>query len=191
MNSKQRQAKKNQLDILRVDSEILGFEESGFTPSLHASTHQNGGADEINVGGLSGTLADAQTPSAHATSHISTGADPIPVATPTATGLSPVLANQVFLYLDSKGIFSVINYLQGLVLPSPVNYGVLRRKAVYTDGWEEVRNNVTNSPPGVGDDSGDGYSYFSRWIDTSGPDVYECVDPTLGAAVWVRMVLWP
>lgn len=31
----------------------------------HASTHQNGGADEINVGGLSGVLADAQTPAAH------------------------------------------------------------------------------------------------------------------------------
>lgn len=28
--------------------------------STHATTHQDGGADEINVGGLSGTLADAQ-----------------------------------------------------------------------------------------------------------------------------------
>lgn len=31
----------------------------------HASTHQNGGGDEINVAGLSGLLADAQTPTAH------------------------------------------------------------------------------------------------------------------------------
>jgi hypothetical protein len=31
----------------------------------HASTHQNGGADEINVAGLSGVLADPQTPLAH------------------------------------------------------------------------------------------------------------------------------
>jgi len=32
----------------------------------HASTHQNGGADEINVGGLSGELADNQPPKSHA-----------------------------------------------------------------------------------------------------------------------------
>lgn len=31
----------------------------------HASRHQNGGADELNVGGLSGLLADAQTPASH------------------------------------------------------------------------------------------------------------------------------
>ena len=32
----------------------------------HASTHENGGSDEINVAGLSGVLADAQTPASHA-----------------------------------------------------------------------------------------------------------------------------
>lgn len=31
------------------------------TPSAHAASHQNGGGDEINVGGLSGVLADPQT----------------------------------------------------------------------------------------------------------------------------------
>jgi len=31
-------------------------------PAAHASTHQNGGADEINVAGLSGVLADPQVP---------------------------------------------------------------------------------------------------------------------------------
>jgi len=31
----------------------------------HAATHQNGGADEISVAGLSGLLADAQTPLSH------------------------------------------------------------------------------------------------------------------------------
>jgi hypothetical protein len=30
------------------------------TPTAHTSTHENGGGDEINVGGLSGELADAQ-----------------------------------------------------------------------------------------------------------------------------------
>lgn len=37
----------------------------GGAPSAHATTHQNGGTDEINVAGLSGVLADPQTPAAH------------------------------------------------------------------------------------------------------------------------------
>jgi len=32
---------------------------------VHAGSHENGGGDEINVGGLSGVLADAQPPAAH------------------------------------------------------------------------------------------------------------------------------
>jgi len=35
------------------------------TPSAHASGHQNGGADEVNVAGLSGVLADDQPAQAH------------------------------------------------------------------------------------------------------------------------------
>ena len=49
----------------------------GVDVSAHASRHENGGADEINVGGLSGLLADPQTPTTHAASHISGGGDEI------------------------------------------------------------------------------------------------------------------
>lgn len=35
------------------------------TPAAHATSHQDGGSDEISVLGLSGLLADAQTPLAH------------------------------------------------------------------------------------------------------------------------------
>ena len=45
------------------------------TPGAHASTHQNGGADEISVTGLSGELADNQPPKAHQSSHAPLGAD--------------------------------------------------------------------------------------------------------------------
>lgn len=39
----------------------------------HAATHQNGGADELDVTGLSGVLAEAQTPASHAiTAHTGT-----------------------------------------------------------------------------------------------------------------------
>lgn len=54
----------------------------------HSTLHENGGADEISVAGLSGTLADAQTPAAHKTSHENGGADKISVA-----GLSGALAD--------------------------------------------------------------------------------------------------
>lgn len=38
--------------------------ESG-TPGVHATSHENGGGDEISVAGLSGVLADGQTPVDH------------------------------------------------------------------------------------------------------------------------------
>jgi len=51
----------------------------GGAVGAHATTHENGGNDEITVEGLSGTLADAQTPTAHKTSHQDGGADEISV----------------------------------------------------------------------------------------------------------------
>lgn len=53
------------------------------SPTAHAASHQDGGTDEINVGGLSGLLADAQTPLAHAASHLPSGGDPLTTAAPT------------------------------------------------------------------------------------------------------------
>ncbi len=81
--------------------ETADYDKSA-TPSAHASTHQDGGADEISVAALSGQLADAQpstwtlvsgkpttfTPAAHKTSHQDGGADEISV-----TGLSGTLAD--------------------------------------------------------------------------------------------------
>jgi len=44
---------------------------------LHAPTHQDGGADEIDVTGLSGLLADPQVPVGHHLTHEDGGADEI------------------------------------------------------------------------------------------------------------------
>lgn len=44
----------------RVGNEIVGV--ATVAPSAHASSHQNGGSDEISVAGLSGVLADPQPP---------------------------------------------------------------------------------------------------------------------------------
>jgi len=67
---------------------LSGLLADGQTPLAHAATHENGGADEISVLGLSGLLADGQTPLAHAASHENGGADEINVA-----GLSGQLAD--------------------------------------------------------------------------------------------------
>lgn len=44
--------------------------------------------------------------------------------------------------------------------------------------------------PGVGDDSGDGYTVGSRWIDTTNDLAYVCLDVTVGAAVWLAVPNW-
>lgn len=46
---------------------------------------------------------------------------------------------------------------------------------------------VTNAAPGVNDDNSKGYRQFSQWIDTTGPDLYACLDATQGAAVWKKL----
>jgi hypothetical protein len=61
---------------------------AGGAPAAHATSHQNGGSDEISVAGLSGLLADAQVPMTHASSHENGGGDEISVA-----GLSGLLAD--------------------------------------------------------------------------------------------------
>ena len=86
----------------------------------HASRHQNGGADEINVAGLSGELADDQPPKTHATAHQSGGGDAIKLddlAAPddntdldvstSAHGLMPKLPNIAGQFLNGKGSWAV------------------------------------------------------------------------------------
>lgn len=65
----------------------LGIVPPGGIPP-HATTHQDGGTDEINVSGLTGLLASPQTPIAHKTSHEDGGSDEISVL-----GLSGLLAD--------------------------------------------------------------------------------------------------
>ena len=60
---------------------LSGLLADGQTPLTHASTHQNGGTDEISVAGLSGLLADGQTPLAHIASHAPGGSDALPWTT--------------------------------------------------------------------------------------------------------------
>lgn len=47
-----------------------------------------------------------------------------------------------------------------------------------------LHNNAATTAPTVNDDAGDGYSVGSRWIDTTNDKAYECVDSSVGSAVW-------
>jgi hypothetical protein len=77
---------------------LEGAVQSGGVPNHHAR-HENGGADEVNVAGLSGLLADPQTPLAHAASHQNGGGDEIGVG-----GLSGLLADsQIAGYMYDVG----------------------------------------------------------------------------------------
>lgn len=50
------------------------------------------------------------------------------------------------------------------------------------------KNNLSASAaPTANDDSGDGYAVGSVWIDTTNDDVYQCVDASVGAAVWEQL----
>ncbi len=81
-------------DVTKLDDEVvaieteLGADASGAYATVkawltaltsllntHKTRHQNGGADEISVAGLSGLLGDGQTPLAHKTSHSAGGSD--------------------------------------------------------------------------------------------------------------------
>lgn len=59
----------------------------------HVTRHQNGGADELNVAGLSGALADPQTPTSHATSHRHGGTDEVATAIPAANAIPKAAAD--------------------------------------------------------------------------------------------------
>ena len=67
---------------------LYGELAEGQPPLDHAGQHGQGGTDELSVTGLHGLLADAQTPKTHAATHAPAGTDPIAATAPLAHAAS-------------------------------------------------------------------------------------------------------
>jgi len=91
-------------NFLRADGAFAS--PDGGVPGSHAASHENGGGDEIDVGGLSGLLADAQTPLGHAASHLGAGGDPIAAFTSIETGMVPASGGGTANFLRADGAFA-------------------------------------------------------------------------------------
>lgn len=52
--------------------------------------------------------------------------------------------------------------------------------------WSVVKNNVTTTAPTVTDDTTQGYSVGSQWLNTGDDALYICTDATASAAVWLH-----
>jgi hypothetical protein len=96
------------IDTAGVKS-VAPLPPSGGGGGPHASSHENGGLDEIDVSGLSGQLADPQIPDFHAADHENGGTDEIDVA-----GLSGLLADPQTPLPHSIGVHTDVD-LTGLL----------------------------------------------------------------------------
>ncbi|MGC9100891.1 MAG: hypothetical protein ACP5HC_06505, partial [Caldisericum sp.] len=140
----------------------------------HAIKHQAGGSDEINIQGLHGQAADNQKSdwsllSNKPTSSVEDIDD--------AVNKRHTHSNKDQLDLITDG-----NHERRTDNPHQVTKAQV--------GLSEVANIKCNynatSAPTANNDSSQGYSIGSRWIDTTNDDEYVCLDATVGAAVWKK-----
>jgi hypothetical protein len=60
-------------------------------------------------------------------------------------------------------------------------------RAGSTTAYRRVDNLSATADPAVGDDSADGFHIGSIWLRSDTGEMWKCLDPAAGAAVWVRM----
>lgn len=83
--------------VTNLDADKLdGLDSTAFALIAHKTRHQDGGADEISVTGLSGLLADSQTPLAHSAALLTSGTVPdarFPATLPAVSGVNLTALN--------------------------------------------------------------------------------------------------
>ena len=104
----------SELGYFLKDDGTWGTPDSA-TPTAHATSHENGGSDEINVAGLSGKLADAQTPTSHASTHTN-GTDDITTFSGSGTkGLVPDPGSEEGNCLKDDGTWGTARLPAGVI----------------------------------------------------------------------------
>lgn len=126
---------------------------------------------------------------AHAARHITGGGDTI--ASAVAGGAAGLMTGADKTKLDGVEALADVTDATNVAAAGAVmdgdfagaTLGPMVRTGVGT--YAVIQHNlVAVVAPGVGDDDVAGYGVGSKWIDTALGNVYECVDPTTGAAVW-------
>lgn len=56
--------------------------------------------------------------------------------------------------------------------------------------WLDRPRFIEAAAPTVDDDETEGVAVGNRWLDTTGPTLYMCVDASEGAAVWEVLADW-
>lgn len=104
------------------------------------------------------------------------------------TGRTTLSANHVLLgngtsAINSEAQLALARGGTGANLSSASNGAVVKNGTTLTTRLDKL--DATTAPT-VNDDSGDGYSIGSQWIDVTNDKAYVCVDASVGAAVWVE-----
>ncbi len=117
-------------------------------PATHATSHQNGGSDEINVGGLSGTLADPQPPQTHASTHSDGGSDEITLenlATSGGVGTVPVAKADGSVQMVKHYVVAPTDDLVAIVAAAGANSEIILAEGTHDIGTNPlVINGKTN-----------------------------------------------
>ena len=138
------------------------------TPSSHASSHQNGGGDEV----ATATPAANAVPKAGGDGKLADGWIPDAIARDSELHSH---SNKAQLDLLTDGDHDA----------RTDNPHVVTKAQVGLSSVENLKANLVASvAPTANEDSGDGYAVGSVWIDTTADKAYICADATVAAAVW-------
>lgn len=106
-----------------------------------------------------------------------------------------LIASQFLASLPSNGFVASLNALSGIL-----NLSQGANIQISSDGVSTLtiavtgitapamaKSNVAAFAPGPSNDEFEGWNYFSLWIDSTVPNVYMCLSPATGSAVWVLL----